>query len=66
VEAAAELLIGHRSWLLREDFLQVAVEAGRAKLKYRILQAGHALLRLHRLRDARPGIVVLPLIPRPS
>jgi hypothetical protein len=26
MEAAAELLIGHRGWLLREDFLQVAVE----------------------------------------
>ena len=26
-EAAAELLIGHRAWLLREDFLQVAVES---------------------------------------
>jgi hypothetical protein len=25
-EAAAELLIGHRAWLLREDFLQVAAE----------------------------------------
>jgi hypothetical protein len=25
-EAAAELLISHRTWLLREDFLQVAVE----------------------------------------
>jgi hypothetical protein len=25
-EAAAELLIVHRAWLLREDFLQVAVE----------------------------------------
>ena len=25
-EAAAELLISHRGWLLREDFLQVAVE----------------------------------------
>lgn len=25
-EAAAELLIGHRGWLLREDFLQAAVE----------------------------------------
>ena len=25
-EAAAELLIGHRVWLEREDFLQVAVE----------------------------------------
>ena len=27
-EAAAELLIAHQAWLLREDFLQVAVEAG--------------------------------------
>jgi hypothetical protein len=27
-EAAAELLISHRVWLLREDFLQVAVEVG--------------------------------------
>lgn len=27
-EAAAELLIAHRGWLEREDFLQVAVEAG--------------------------------------
>ena len=27
-EAAAELLISHRAWLEREDFLQVAVEAG--------------------------------------
>ena len=27
-EAAAELLIGQRAWLLREDFLQVAVEVG--------------------------------------
>ena len=26
-EAAAELLIAHRAWLEREDFLQVAVEA---------------------------------------
>ncbi len=25
-EAAAELLIGHRAWLLREDFWRVAVE----------------------------------------
>jgi hypothetical protein len=25
-EAAADLLISHRAWLLREDFLQVAVE----------------------------------------
>jgi hypothetical protein len=29
LEAAVELLIGHRSWLLREDFGQVAIEAGR-------------------------------------
>ena len=28
MEAAVELLIGHRAWLEREDFLQVAVEAG--------------------------------------
>src|SRR2546422_11321393 len=27
-EAAVELLIGHRTWLLRQDFLDVAVEAG--------------------------------------
>jgi hypothetical protein len=27
-EAAVELLIGHRSWLFREDFLAVAVESG--------------------------------------
>src|SRR6266571_1247038 len=27
-EAAAELLISHQGWLLREDFLQVAVEVG--------------------------------------
>jgi hypothetical protein len=27
-EAAAELLITHQGWLLREDFLQVAVEVG--------------------------------------
>jgi hypothetical protein len=27
-EAAAELLISHRAWLLRGDFLQVAVEVG--------------------------------------
>jgi hypothetical protein len=26
MEAAAELLIGHRAWLLREDFLQLAVQ----------------------------------------
>jgi hypothetical protein len=28
-EAAVELLIGHGSWLCREDFLEVAVEFGR-------------------------------------
>ena len=27
-EAAAELLIGHRAWLLRQDFLDVAVKVG--------------------------------------
>ena len=29
LEAAAELLIGHRSWLFRADFLAIAVESGR-------------------------------------
>ena len=29
LEAAVELLIGHRSWLSREDFLAIAVEPGR-------------------------------------
>jgi hypothetical protein len=28
LEAAVELLIGHRSWLFREDFLSIAVESG--------------------------------------
>lgn len=28
LEAAVELLIGNRSWLFREDFLEVAVEFG--------------------------------------
>ena len=28
-EAAVELLIGHGSWLYREDFLEIAVESGR-------------------------------------
>jgi hypothetical protein len=28
-EAAVELLIGHGSWLCREDFLEIAVEFGR-------------------------------------
>ena len=28
-EAAVELLIGHRSWLYREEFLEIAVEFGR-------------------------------------
>ncbi len=27
-EAAVELLIGHGSWLYREDFLEIAVEFG--------------------------------------
>ena len=27
-EAAVELLIGNRSWLFREDFLEIAVESG--------------------------------------
>ena len=27
-EAAVELLIGHGSWLYREDFLEIAVESG--------------------------------------
>ena len=38
-EAAAELLIGHRSWLEREDFLQVAVEAGWEPLRERMVAA---------------------------
>jgi len=29
LEAAVELLIGNRSWLIREDFLEIAVEFGR-------------------------------------
>ena len=29
LEAAVELLIGHRSWLSREDFVETAVECGR-------------------------------------
>jgi len=29
VEAAVELLIGHRSWLYRKDFTDIAVEPGR-------------------------------------
>ena len=38
-EAAAELLISHRTWLLREDFLQVAVEAGWEPLRGREVAA---------------------------
>ena len=34
-EAAVELLIGHRSWLYREDFLEVAVEFGREVTQWR-------------------------------
>jgi hypothetical protein len=37
LEAAVELLIGHRSWLLREDFGQVAIEIGRDVLAGRAL-----------------------------
>ena len=29
LEAAVELLIGHRSWICREDFAEIAVEFGR-------------------------------------
>jgi len=49
-EAAAELLISHRAWLEREDFLQVAVEvrwllpAGRFLVGQAVLQAGVAEL----------------------
>ena len=38
-EAAAELLISHRTWLLREDFLQVAVEAGWEPFRDRMVAA---------------------------
>ena len=38
-EAAAELLISHRTWLEREDFLQVAVEAGWEPLRGREVAA---------------------------
>ena len=38
-EAAAELLISHRAWLLREDFLQVAVEAGWEPFRERMVAA---------------------------
>jgi hypothetical protein len=39
LEAAAELLIGHRAWLEREDFLQVAVEAGWEPFRERMVAA---------------------------
>jgi len=39
MEAAAELLISHRSWLLREDFLQVAVEVRREPFRDREVAA---------------------------
>src|SRR5262249_51958197 len=39
-EAAAELLISHRAWLLREDFLQGAVEAGWEPFRGRQVAAG--------------------------
>jgi hypothetical protein len=38
-EAAAELLIAHRAWLVREDFLQVAVEAGWEPFRERMVAA---------------------------
>src|SRR5260370_1434035 len=38
-EAAAELLISHRAWLEREDFLQVAVELGREPFRARHVAA---------------------------
>jgi hypothetical protein len=38
-EAAAELLISHCTWLLREDFLQVAVEVGWEPLRERMVAA---------------------------
>jgi len=39
LEAAVELLIGHRSWLLRGDFLAIAVESGREVFSGRVLAA---------------------------
>ena len=39
LEAAVELLIGHRGWLEREDFLQVAVEAGWDPFRERVVAA---------------------------
>src|SRR6266566_7607102 len=39
VEAAVELLIGHRSWLFRGDFLAIAVESGRDVLGGREMAA---------------------------
>jgi hypothetical protein len=39
LEAAVELLIGHRAWLEREDFLQVAVEAGWEPFRERVVVA---------------------------
>jgi hypothetical protein len=38
-EAAAELLISHRTWLEREDFLQVAVEVGWEPFRDRLVAA---------------------------
>jgi hypothetical protein len=39
LEAAVELLIGHRSWLFREDFLAIAVESGREVFSGRVMAA---------------------------
>jgi hypothetical protein len=38
-EAAVELLIGHGSWLCREDFLEVAVEFGRGFVNGSVMAA---------------------------
>src|SRR6266851_1316911 len=52
-EAAAELLIGHRTWLLRQDFLDVAVEAGWDE--GRPVSGGRQEVRVTRHRDALEG-----------
>ena len=38
-EAAVELLIGHRSWLYRDDSREIAVELGREAFSGRVLAA---------------------------
>ena len=37
LEAAVELLIGHRSWLSRGDFLAIAVEPGQEVFSSRVM-----------------------------